>query len=81
MTLSVLSTTTTLSSSSRNKPPNSILFSSFTKKSQFLTKHAPTKIEPNQSQKLKGTKLMKILMMRVYPLSFHGEIIGTSFVN
>jgi hypothetical protein len=26
---------------------------------------------------VKGTKLMKILMMRVYPLSFHGEIIGT----
>jgi hypothetical protein len=23
--------------------------------------------------------LMKILMMRVYPLSFHGEIIGTQF--
>jgi pheophorbide a oxygenase len=49
MALSALSTTATLSSSSRNKPPNSVLFSSFTKKSQFLTKQTRPRNRKNFS--------------------------------
>ncbi|WJX50145.1 pheophorbide a oxygenase [Trifolium repens] len=49
MALSALSTTATLSSSSRNKPPNSILLSSFTKKSQFLTKQTRPRNRKNFS--------------------------------
>ena len=49
MALSALSTTATLSSSSRNKPPNSILLSPFTKKSQFLTKQTRPRNRKNFS--------------------------------
>ncbi|PNY09333.1 pheophorbide a oxygenase chloroplastic-like [Trifolium pratense] len=49
MALSALATTATLSSSSRNKSPNPILFSSFTKKSQFLTKQTRPRNRKNFS--------------------------------